>query len=232
MQNRREKMRKAGLILQKTAKDCLMELCYQENEAQQIIERGNLSEIERLTGVVSILDGVIHGLCPVLVSNDKIVPPRSLFSTLIYSDEPEEELRPFLHQLARCSEPRKAELIIIMLKMAHDEWIKLHEDVFFDPGMQYLQGHFMPLELIGFTAAKWYFTYIERLVDFFGWVVDEKLVSIAYQVVQDGFCLQHQLCSNEQLMVYLANAEYEALSPRIKKALKGNYELARVMARA
>ena len=229
MQNQQENVRKAGLILRMTAMDCLYEDCYQDNEAQQIVERGDLNEIERLTGAISILDAVVHKLCPVLALHDRIVPPKDLFNTLIYSDEPEAELEVFLHQLARCSEPRRAELIIMMLGTAHDEWIKLHEGEFFKPEMQYLQCQFMPLELIGFEAAKQYFTYIERLVDFFGWVVDDKLLSIAYRVVQDDFCLQHQLCSNEQLVVYLTNAEYEMLSPRIKKALKGNIELARKM---
>lgn len=222
-------IRKAGLILRETAKDYLIGQSYTENEVQKIVERGDLNEIERLTGAISILDAVIHKLCPVLAFRDRIMPPKYLFNTLMYSEEPRKELEGFLRQIERCSEPRKAELIMLMLNSAHDEWVKLHDDWFFKSDMQDAQCLFMPLELIGFEATKRYFTYIERVVDLFGWIVDEKLLLIAYRVVQDGFCLENQICTDEQLITYLTNARYEALSPRIKKALKGNTELARRM---
>lgn len=229
MDNQQGSRREAGITLRKTAKDCLMEFCYTESEAYRIAERGDLDEIERLTGAISILDAVIHKLCPILAEQDKIVPPRNLFDTIIYSDTPKEDIKTLLCQFERCSDPRRAELIMFMLSAAHDEWVKLNDEAFFDPEKEYLQCRYMPLELIGFDAARQYFTYIERLLDVFGWIVDDKLILIAYRAMQDYYYLRHQLSSDERLIVYVADAEYKALSPKIRRALKGNIELAKKM---
>ena len=223
------KRKKAGLILRRTACDYLRLMQCAQDEVQKITERGDLKEIEHYTGAISILDAVIHKLCPVLALRDRIMPPKHLFSILIYAEEPEKELKGFLDEMKKIKEPRRAELIMLMLNSAHDEWIKLHEEDFFMQEMQEKRCLFMPLELIGFEATKHYRVYINRVIDLFGWTVDERLILMAYRVVQDTFCLKRQICNDEQLINYLAEAQYEALSPRIKKVLRGNTELARMM---
>lgn len=221
--------RKAGLLLRQTAKDYLTEYCYEEEEIEEILQRASISEIEKKTGVVSTLDAVIHKLCPMLAKCARVIPPSHMFSTLMTSEHPEKSLKGFLQQLERCSGPRRAELVIMMLSVVHDEWIKNHEELFFDLKKQYLRCRFMPLELVGFEVARQYYVYIERLIDLFGWVIDERLLLMAYRLTQDNFYLRYELCSDEKLVLFVADAEYKALSPRIRKALKGNLELARKM---
>ena len=221
--------REAGLILQKTVENYLLEHYCEEDEIKELVERGNLCEIEKKTGLVSVLGAVIHKLCPILALRDDIVPPRKLFETIICSKKPEEDLNGFLCQVKQCSMPRRAELTIMMLNEAHDEWVQQHTEFFFDPDKQYLQCRFMPMELIGFDAVRQYLIYIGNLLDLFGWAVDEKLLMMAYRLTQDKFYLRNELRSDEDLVTFVAKADYGALSPRIRKELMGNYDLARKM---
>lgn len=218
--------RRAGAILRKVARDYLVEYC---NHKDDIIECGDLDTIEEATGAISILDAVIRKLCSILEFRDGIVPPRRLFETIIYSENPEEEIEGFLCQVRQSSAPRRAELTIMMLNEAHDEWVQQHTALFFDPDKQYLQCRFMPMELIGFDAVKQYLIYIKDLLVLFGWTVDEKLLMMAYRLTQDKFYLKNELRSDEELVLFVAKAEYEALSPRIRRELMGNYDLARKM---
>lgn len=217
---------KVGTLYRRVATDCL---AASGMDVNAIMEGGDLREIEKHVKIATILEAASHKLCTCLSREVKV--PRDFFWTIMFSQEPNKDLADLAAELKTniFIGSQRADIALKMLLAVHDEWVRLHSKEFFDFDKTNQQCLFMPFQLIGVRDALSYMFYIQDIFDVLGWEIDKALLGTMYLSMQQKYLAKHQLVTDEDLISFIMEAQYDSLSCDIKKALRTNPELVRRM---
>lgn len=211
---------KVGLVYREVAYRLLLEEGLPVFEIEQLMQEGQLREIEKHVKVAAILEVASHKLCQCLAKEVKV--PRNFFWTIMFSETPRKDLEDLILQLKlfRFTKEQKVNIVIKVLKSIHNEWVRLYGKEFFRPDKTGLRCRYMQFQLIGARDALRYLVYINDLLELIDWKISENALRAAYSQMQNKYLTKHHLDSEETLIDFIASGEYEYLSPQIKRVLK------------
>lgn len=216
-----------------------------KDERGEILERRDFREIEGYVPIYEILAAATRRFSHMIFkyamrsdANPCLVAPHNLLQTVIYAKDPEAKLAEYAALLRerRDLHPR---FVYQLLKAVHEEWMKVYEEMFFDPKKGKERCRFMDFELIGFECAWSNMIYIEDFLNCLDWEIDEDEVRNAYYGKQNAFLKNNgliatRLCRKTKmrqdiLVDYLMRAS-ESVPPRVAEAYTKDRELVRKVA--
>lgn len=215
-----------------------------KDERGEILERRDFREIEGYVPIYEILSAATRRFSHMIFEyamrpdvDPCLVAPHNLLQTVIYAKDPEAKLAEYAALLRekRNLRPHRAFFVYQLLKAVHEEWMKVYEEMFFDPTKDKERCRFMDFELIGFRCAWSNVIYIEDFLNCLDWEIDENKVRNTYYEEQDAFWKNNGLIATRRchktkmrqntLVDYLMRAS-ESVPPRVAEAYAKDRELA------
>ena len=224
------KLPEVGLVYREIAWAVAEYEGYSIYEAADWIESGDLRQIEQHVRIAAIVQAASHKVCKMLLKDVEV--SENFFWTMMFSETPSEDLRTMIAGTKQLEHKKRANAINAMMKAAHNEWVRVHAQEFFDPEKQNDRCLYMPYELIGYSLAESYWRYIGPIADVLGWTKDRSAsaMNAIYLLNQKKYMVGKGIYSTRDLVDFISRCEYKALSLEIMNAIREDRRLAEFMA--
>ncbi|MBQ3432892.1 hypothetical protein IJG22_01175 [Candidatus Saccharibacteria bacterium] len=224
---RKGSLPRIGVIYRETAWSVLMEAGYSAFEIGEIIDSGDLGRVESVMKIAPMLEVVCRKFAESMPKQVEV--PNHFFWIALFSETPKEdleELATVTKDLIYRGELNKYRVVFGILEALHDRWVRKNAKEFFNTDKKSRQCKYMPFPLIGMEMAFEYLNYADEVLNALDWSIDESIMRRLYLAMQDEYRVRYGLFTDDELVNYIATANYRALSSDIKRQLKDNRQLA------
>ena len=161
-------------------------------EAAKKITNG--SEISAIKGIVSVLD---------LDESSKQTMIDDVYNSDKISESIAQEIREKFKKDPLSTKDPKNEMIIKVLSIIHDGWIKNNADNFLKPGRN-KERQFVPLQLLNWGEVESDFIFLKSILEAAGVEIDEEELKKEFKVEQQEYMIENKIFSHEDLVSHLS----------------------------
>ena len=186
-----DNMNKVGAIYKNIANECLIAWYpdMSDTERDNLLERGNLQEIESYVGAKNSIDTAVEAVREDLERYQVYLPDD--FSYIVYySDMPNGEAERITLEIGKnraIDENTKVSIAIHALDKIHRRWIDDNTKKFFDEKRRGKRYMFLPIEFIGWDEVLKDYVFLSPILQLLGIRAETCAIQEAYAINQEPY---------------------------------------------
>ena len=186
-----DNMNKVGTIYKNIANECLMNWYQDMPDAERcnLLERGNLEEIESYVGARNSINTAIEAISESL-ERYQIYLPNNFSDVVYYSDTPNGDVENLTLEIGKnrtIDEKAKASMAIDALAKIHERWIKDNTKKFFDEKRRDKRYMFLPIEFIGWDVVLKDYVFLRPILQLLFIRPETYAIQVAYEANQKPY---------------------------------------------